>query len=226
MTVSLWKVASIVGIMFETAVAILPAPLHYQSLQCPKNAFPHNGHSCQHQVSLSFKYREELKWCIQHLQEWNGRSLRVRKPDLIIQCRMPPVQDVQDREIAATSSPLVAGGHPQRRPCTRNALELLAGQYTLQSLTASLCKGSILLQMDNNVAVACCFGWEANTSLTLNSIAASIWEWCLACEISLILQYLPGVVANAVEISTPITTQIRATGCWTGRYSKPCNQPG
>ena len=80
-----------------------------------------------------------------------------------------------------------------------NALELLAAFYALRSLASNLRKGTVVIQMDNEVAVACIRRMGSNSSPTLNSIARDLWEWCLARQVTPIPEYLPGIMNTIAD---------------------------
>ncbi|XP_065185980.1 uncharacterized protein LOC135816808 [Sycon ciliatum] len=197
-TVSLRDIASIVGLLVSTMVAVAPAPLHYRRLLCLKNTFLRQGRPYTYQLALSPECRAELQWWIRHLQLWNGRPVRISEPDLVIQS---DASSTGRSGWGACCGNVTTGGRwtSAEKQLHINALELFAAQYAVQSLAPSLYRGSILLQLDNSVAVACLLRKGSNASPTLDRIAATLWEWCLLRDITLIPQYLPGAVNTVAD---------------------------
>lgn len=195
-SVTLREVASVVGRMVSTAVAILPAPLHYHSLQATKSIHLRRGATYSRQIQLTEQCKQELRWWTRHLRQWNGRPVRIADPDLVIQS---DASSAGRSGWGACCGPVTTGGRwtSQDKQLHINVLELLAALYALRSLVPRLRRGTVLLQLDNEVAVACIRRMGSNTSGSLNAIAQQIWEWCLARQIMLIPEYLPGV-SNSV----------------------------
>ena len=193
--VTVREVASLVGSMVSTAVAILPAPLHYRTLQSLKSSHIRQGRSYNYHVTLTQECRDELHWWVNHLHRYNGRAVRIAAPDLVIQS---DASSAGRAGWGACCEKTTTGGRwtAVEKSFHINILELLAAKYALQSLVPSFRKGVILLQLDE-VAVACLKRMGSNRSPMLNAIAAEIWEWCLDRAVTLQAEYLPGV-ANSV----------------------------
>ena len=67
--------ARLLGRMSATAMAVLPAPICYRSLQRQRNAAFAIYQSFETQVQLNQASLEELQWWIKQLPQWNGRSI-------------------------------------------------------------------------------------------------------------------------------------------------------
>ena len=83
--VSVRQLAHIVGKLNSTALAVLPAPLHYRELQNLKISSLHKMESYNAQTALSAAARDDLSWWLGQLQRWNGRSFIVKRPEVVIQ---------------------------------------------------------------------------------------------------------------------------------------------
>ena len=73
-----------------------------------------------------------------------------------------------------------------------NALELQAAKLAVQSFAKTGVRGRIALQLDNQVAVSYINRMGGTHSPRLDRIARELWEWCLAREITVEAEYLPG----------------------------------
>ncbi|XP_070545984.1 uncharacterized protein [Ptychodera flava] len=80
--------SKLLGKMTATLEAVTVAPLHYRSLQKDQLAVLSQTGSYDAPLSLSLEAKEELKWWMDCLARWNGRSLLPQKPDRCIQVRL------------------------------------------------------------------------------------------------------------------------------------------
>ncbi|XP_070572493.1 uncharacterized protein [Ptychodera flava] len=77
--------SKLLGKMTATLEAVTVAPLHYRSLQKDQLAVLSQTGSYDTPLSLSLEVKEELKWWMDCLGRWNGRSLLPQKPEVILQ---------------------------------------------------------------------------------------------------------------------------------------------
>ena len=82
---SVCQLAHIVGKLNSTALAVLPAPLHYRELQSLKIYSLQETGSYNAQTTPSPAARDDLAWWLGQLKRWNGRSFIVRQPEVVIQ---------------------------------------------------------------------------------------------------------------------------------------------
>ena len=82
--VTVRKLSKLIGRLSSTAIAILPAPLHYRHLQHQQiqKLICHN--SFEEKVEISVEARKELLWWKENLTLCNGRSLISSPPQIII----------------------------------------------------------------------------------------------------------------------------------------------
>ena len=83
---SVRKLAKIIGKMTAAVKAILPAPLQYRHLQRLKSVgLQQNHQSYETVVTLNAECLEELKWWVDHIDVWNGKSCLKASPDLALE---------------------------------------------------------------------------------------------------------------------------------------------
>ena len=73
-----------------------------------------------------------------------------------------------------------------------NALELLAGSLAVQTFARRNRHSTVLLQMDNQAAISYVNRMGGTHSSLLSRLATELWDWCLARDIHLLAEYLPG----------------------------------
>jgi len=82
--VSVREMSKLIGTLSSTALAVLPAPLHYRGLQNQNiQTLPKEG-SYNSLLTLSSQGRLEIEWWIKNLALNNGRTLLKSSPELII----------------------------------------------------------------------------------------------------------------------------------------------
>lgn len=81
--VSARQLARMVGMLSSCIPAVIPAPLHYHSLQLMKNQAVFRGGYNQ-QTTLPLSAQTELDWWCHFLVMNNGKPVRSPQPDLII----------------------------------------------------------------------------------------------------------------------------------------------
>ena len=78
-----------------------------------------------------------------------------------------------------------------------NCLELLAATLAAKTFLKGQIGQSVLLQLDNQTAVAYINNMGGTVSPQLTDLAKALWMWALSNDIALIAEYIPGV-ANVV----------------------------
>ena len=84
-SLTLRKLASLIGLLNSSIQAVFPAPLHYHHLQNLKNQQLCHLMNYESEVQLSPQAREELSWWRDSLMAWNGKALVSGDPDLTIE---------------------------------------------------------------------------------------------------------------------------------------------
>ena len=73
-----------------------------------------------------------------------------------------------------------------------NYLELLAAFYALKSYCKNMQNRTVLLRSDNTTAVAYIQNMGGTKSSECNTLAQEIWAWCIARNIWIMADHLPG----------------------------------
>ena len=80
------EVSRLLGKMNSVALALLPSPLYCRILQKDlARALEWGEQSYKTPCPLSDLAKDELSWWAEHMQEWNGKSLICREPDISIE---------------------------------------------------------------------------------------------------------------------------------------------
>ncbi|XP_064467818.1 uncharacterized protein LOC135378673 [Ornithodoros turicata] len=184
--------ASLIGRLNATSLAVLAAPLHLRSLQSLLHQALQIG-SYETTVTLSSAAREDLGWWRTVLLSHPRRSLHESSVLQTIQT------DSSLQGWGAHSQGLVVGQQwtNELAQLHINELELRAAFLGLQALGRPSDQGCILLQLDNRAAVAAINRMGSTRSSSLNKVALQLWSWCLKRGLTVRAQHIPGRL-NAV----------------------------
>ena len=80
-----------------------------------------------------------------------------------------------------------------------NCLELTAATLAVQAFAKDRSGISILLQLDNQTAVAYINHPGGTVSLQLVQLAKTLWLWALQWDITLLAQHIPGVTNQVAD---------------------------
>lgn len=187
------SVASLIGQMQSTMLAVLPAPLHYRNLQRLVIVGLADGGSYETAVSLSPRARSDIEWWLEHLHRWNGRSVVQPLANLCIQ------SDASLSGWGAACKGQSTGGVWSMDEGVHhiNWLELKAAWLALRVFTRGHEAPQVLLQLDNRSAVAYINRFGGTHSSDLSDLACRLWDWCLSRDVSLHAEHLPGT-ANTI----------------------------
>ena len=187
--VSVRQLAHIVGKLNSTALAVLPAPLHYRELQNLKISSLHEMESYNAQTALSPAARDDLSWWLGQLQRWNGRSFIVKRPEVVIQ------SDASLRGWGAVYQGQCIQGRWSFEESTWhiNCLELKAATLAIQTFLNGQRNLQVHIQLDNTSAVAYINHKGGTHSPQLMKLTSNLWEWCLDRQIQVLATHLPGV---------------------------------
>ncbi|KAJ1148938.1 hypothetical protein NDU88_001762 [Pleurodeles waltl] len=187
--ISLRQLARVVGLLSSSIQAIFPGPLHYRALQRLKNHHLRRGMTYSERIALNSEARTEIQWWLDHMEAWNGRAIFGSSPDLVIE------SDASLQGWGARCGDLSFGGHwtPQELNLHINCLELLADSFAIKSLTRDRVSCVVLLWMDNVSAVQYINRLGGTRSRGLVELVKDFWHFCLAHQISVSAEYLPGI---------------------------------
>lgn len=182
------SIARLIGRMSAATQAILPAPLYYRALQRIKNAGFKVEQSFETRVTLDAEARSELRWWIESMSRWNGRTLIQPQPDVTIE------SDASLLGWGASSDGLETGGlwSQLERGMHINVLELKAGAFAVKTFTKGRQGIHVRLRMDNTTAVAYVNHMGGTRSAQLTNQAKELWQECLSNNIQLSAEHIPG----------------------------------
>ena len=148
--VSVRQVAHLLGMLVAAHPAILPAPLHYRSLEREKLMALSRNSSYEQRLQINSQMFNDLTWWIEEAESHNGRPLQINTWDLSIE------SDASMTGWGAICQGRTTGGlwMPRERVYHINYLELKAAFLALKSFVKESSKISILLRLDNITAIA------------------------------------------------------------------------
>ena len=166
------------------------APLFYRALQRDlQRALIEGNQDYEHGTRLSKESRGELDQWQRHLTHWNGRTMIQKQAQIVIQ------SDASVTGWGAVCDGVSTGGSwsPQEQTMYINCLELLAMELAMKTFLKDHHGVSVLLQLGNYSAVAYINNLGGTVSLSLTSLAKSLWLWALERDIVLTAQHIAGV---------------------------------
>lgn len=180
-------VAQLLGKIAAVEMAVFPARLKSRSLLANKNNNLHKG--WKGSMRLSHKAAEELKWWINHLDNWNGKFIILPTPSLTI---MSDASKVGWGAINMKTGEEIHGFWSQlERKYGNNIRELLAGKMAAEAFHEDI-EGKVFeLQMDNTSAVSYIQKMGGKVQF-LSNIAEDFWNFCLERKSICIPKYVPG----------------------------------
>lgn len=188
-SLTLRKLASLIGLLNSSIQAVFPAPLHYRHLQNLKNQQLCHSMNYESEVLLSPQAQEELSWWRDSLLAWNGKALVSGDPDLTIET------DASLLGWGAVCNGVRTGGlwTQSERLLHINCLELMGGAFAVKAFTQHKTQVRVLLLMDNVTAVTYINKMGGTRSPILSSLAFELWTWCLQRRTSLTARHIPGI---------------------------------
>ena len=197
--VSLRQMTQLISRLSSEAIAVLPAPLQYRSLQRQQILELAEKKSFSAQVVLSKEGREEIQWWIENLMLSKGRAVISHPPQLII------TSDASLQGRGAACQGQATGG-----PCTAeeqkhhiNILELKAAKLAILTFIRMHPEvKSIHLRMDNIVGLSYIVKMGETHNKVLSDIRKEIWDFLLLKEITITVEYLPGVLNQEADFQS------------------------
>ena len=188
-TVSVRELASLIGKLTVSIMAILPAPLHYRKLQMLKTKGLLKHQSYEAQVCLDPSSREELRWWIANLEHWNGKTFLAASPDLVICC------DASLKGWGAVCGSAGTQGLWSEVESTWhiNALELQAANFAVRSFTKNQERLHVHLRIDNSTIVAYINKMGGTRSGRLVDLTKNLFDDALSRRITVTAEHLAGV---------------------------------
>ena len=187
--VTVRELSKLIGRLSSTAIAVLPAPLHYRHLQHQQIQKLISHNSFEEKVELSVEARKELLWWKENLILCNGRSLISSPPQIIIS------SDASLQGWGASCHGLTTGGpwSMEERKFHINVLELKAAKLAIMSLTLKERDAiSVHIRMNNMAALSYLMKMGGTKNQELTAISKEIWQYLLKRKITITAEYLPG----------------------------------
>ena len=188
------QLAQLIGKLHATSQAVLPALLFYRSLQGDlQRVLNLTNQNYTALLSLSTQAQEELTWWQEKLAQWNGKALLCRPQTMTI------TSDASLQGWGAVCNGTRTGGpwSHSEQGMHINCLELLAATLAVKTFLKGQTGKSVLLQLDNQTAVAYINNMGGIVSTRLTDLAKALWMWALSNGIVLTAEYIPGV-ANVI----------------------------
>ena len=177
--------ACLLGKLVATKPAVFIAPLHYRALQSLKISALH---AQQETVALSPEATDNLKW-------WSTQlHLHCSSPILKPEASTVITSDASLKGWGAACQERTTGGlWSTEEACFHiNLLELKAAYLALQCFLKETVSTHVLMRLDNRTAIAYLNRMGGPSYSPLCQLAIDIWNWCLARQITLHAEYLPG----------------------------------
>ena len=184
------SLASLVGTLNASAMAVMPTRLRTRALLRDKIDALHAAQGTwRGVVSLTPASMAELRWWRDELENWNGRSLQRSEPDLAM------YSDASNSGWGAVLGSQTAFGHwdASEAQLHINELELRAVLLGMRSFLPAMRGRTVLLRVDNMVAVAYLNHQGGTHSPRLSAVAQDVWNLALSEGILLEAQHIPGV---------------------------------
>ena len=185
---SLRVVARVTGLIVSSLPAVNFLQLHYRSLELCKTQVLSSSSDYDSLLSLTSQARSDLHWVVDNISRFNGKSFKEPKIDVYIE------SDASLTGWGALCDGQSTNGRwsPGELDYHINYLELLAGFHALQCFVSCRRSIHVRLALDNSTAVAYVNNMGGTKSPSLDSLSKSLWEWCIARDILVSAQHIPG----------------------------------
>ena len=182
------EVASVIGLLVSSFPAVMYGPLYYRKLEQEKyHAIKDNNGNYEAFMSLPTDAKTELQWWIENIEN----SFNVINHD---PASLTISTDASKIGWGGVFKDLTCGGHwtPQEAEEHINYLELMAAFFSLQAFVTKLNNKHVRLKIDNTTAMAAINNMGTNHSVQCNKVALDIWCWCMARNIWISAEHIPG----------------------------------
>lgn len=183
-------VASLIGLLVHAFYAVLPAPLHYRSIERDKIwCLNRSSDDYDANIVLSVKSKDEISWWVKNVQKYNGKPIINKPPTVWIET------DASKSGWGAKFDNNCIGGRWTISESFShiNILELKAVFFALRSFFSGYKNVHIGIKSDNITAVTYINDMGGIQSLKLDQLSKEIWEWCMERDIFIFSQYIPGI---------------------------------
>ena len=187
-SVTVRKLAQLIGKLTATNQTILAAPLHYRNLQNLKTKGLHAGGHYDCQVFLDQDSISEIRWWISQLELWNGKTLLKTSPYTILQSEASlmlmgrSMSKIQNRGFTDTRREVSSYQLPRTESNNSGSPIHFKGFHKQACICPDGQQHSCCLCQRNGGTV----------SKVLSNQATLLWNWCLDRQITLTAEYIPG----------------------------------
>ena len=189
--VTVRELSKLIGRLSTTAIAVLPAPLHYPHLQHQQiqKLICHN--SFEEKLAILVEARKELLWRKENLNLCNGRYLISPLPQITIS------SDLSLQGWGKSCHGRTTGGpwSMEERNYDINVLELKAGKLAIMPFTLKERDAiSVHIRMDIMRAMSYVMKMGGTKNQEFTAISKEIWQYLLKRKITITAEYLRGLM--------------------------------
>lgn len=187
-TVSIQKLARIIGLIVAAFPAFYQGPLHYRQLERLKTQQLYIHKDWAAPIAVSLGAREDITWWLDHAESQNGKPIRPPVVGVVL------ASDASGSGWGAVLGSTMASGiwSQEQSQLHINVREMLAVQLGLLQLASHISNKHIQLQIDNTTVVSYLNRMGGTHSLHLDNLAQAIWGWALLRNIHLSAVHIPG----------------------------------
>jgi len=141
----------------------------------------HNNQSYETEITLTEESKQELRWWLYNLQQWNGKAIISPNPDLMI------TTDASKKGWGAVCQNVTTQGlwSPAEAELHINVLELMAASFAVKSFTKNKQVRHVHLRVDNSMTMAQINKMGGPRSKSLLKVTLPLWHYCLSRVITL-----------------------------------------
>lgn len=196
--ISVRHLSQVLGRLVAAVRAVLPGPLQVRHLQMQRTkALLRGHHNYESEVVLSQECKTELRWWIEEIETWNGKSFIRPSPDLVIQL--------------TTDASLIGWGAVCRGQTTQgrwsleegqmhiNVLEMKAVLFALKAFLKEERNCHVHVRVDNTTTVANINKMGSPRSAMMLEITKELWQFCLCRGIMITAEHLPGILNTQAD---------------------------
>jgi hypothetical protein len=188
------NIAEVVGKMVASFPAVQYGQLHYRALELEKHFALRQSHgNFEAKTELNKEARKDLEWWILNIhKETTLALLRTSSPQVQIE------SDASGLGWGGTDGHENIGGRWNAHELTLlqqngiNFLELLAVSFNVKAFCKNTNEVHVHVKCDNQTTVTYINNMGGTRSLTCNTLAKELWQWCIDRTIWLSASYLPG----------------------------------
>ena len=187
------ELASLIGKLQSTSLAVAPGPLFYRGLQnmlITANMLPWES-----MLTLTAEARQDLKWWIEQAHNWSSSPIHQKEPSSTLTSDASGTgwgAVLQDKTVKGKWTSSEMKDHI-------NIKELKAIKLGLMILAKDITNSCILVQSDNTTALAYIKNRGGTRVTELNKLTREIWMWALQRGIYLKTQFIPGTLNKQAD---------------------------